>query len=541
MRFFISKILFFYLLFYSASSSAMCGYFYSANGAIGSSPGAACNSFYDAYSDHSLVTSFGVKEGLCVIGFDIYPIDTDGSPIGDGEEDSFVSASITKVSCVGGYDTAPRTQKECGKPCPAECPTSSGNPIDTFSGYKYQTENDLQSDQFKNFDLSRQYFWDTDTGLWRFAHERSLYISGSLKSVERPSGQIIDLIDVRDDNGEIVHWVDVRGWLKVILLPNGHYQMAFDNVYEEYDAGGLIFSITDQTGRVIQYLRDPVANTVTIQNDQVGFSIAIFYDTARVIDRIEDSTGRVYRYSYNSNKLLEYVSFPDDTPNALGANPFGEDNPFKQYHYEDLNYPTALTGITDELGNRSFTWAYDSEGRTILSKHDSVGVVDQVTLDFSFVDDPVQPRVIETNSLGYRSTFHYAEIDGERKVTLVERDAHTNSADASISCAAANQHTTYDANGYKNLVTDWQGNVTDFDYDDRGLEISRVEAQRWQGDVIDSVVVVTAETKTVTTEWHPDLRLPTKITEPDRVIVMTYDPENGRELSRVEYAVGSEP
>ncbi len=45
----------------------------------------------------------------------------------------------------------------------------------------------------------------------------------------------------------------------------------------------------------------------------------------------------------------------------------------------------------------------------------------------------------------------------------------------------------------------------------------------------------------VTTEWHPDFRLPTKITEPDRVTVIIYDPVNGRELSRTEYAVGSEP
>ena len=38
------------------------------------------------------------------------------------------------------------------------------------------------------------------------------------------------------------------------------------------------------------------------------------------------------------------------------------------YLYENTSYPFALTGITDENGNRYATWGYDGNGRGILSE-----------------------------------------------------------------------------------------------------------------------------------------------------------------------------
>ena len=116
-----------------------------------------------------------------------------------------------------------------------------------------------------------------------------------------------------------------------------------------------------------------------------------------------------------------------------------------------------------------------------------------------------------TNALGKQTTYHFDLIHGVYKVSRVE-------GHASAHCAAANQAYTYDANGYPDQVTDWNGRVTDYDYNPRGLEERRVEALN------------TPEERTITTEWHADFRLPTRITEPGRETELTYDTQ-GRLLS----------
>ena len=312
---------------------------------------------------------------------------------------------------------------------------------------------------------------------------------------------------------------------------------------ELYDVNGRLTSITSSNGRVINWTYDD-SNGAIVTNSESGERLVLSYD-AEIIPRlvqIQDPDGGLYKYAYNDEGMLQYVSYPDDTLGASGSNPFGENNPFREYHYENPNLPSALTGITDERGNRYSTWGYDLDGRVVSSEHVLENhSVDRVGLDYTYVDDINDPRIIETNALDKETIHHFKVINGVRKFTRIESLDHVNASDTSVSCIAANQHKSYDENGYKDIVTDWEGNVTDYDYDDRGLEVSRVEAQRWQGDVIDSVVVSTAATRTFTTEWHPDFRLPTKITEPDRVTVITYDPVNGRELSRTEYLLGNEP
>jgi len=56
------------------------------------------------------------------------------------------------------------------------------------------------------------------------------------------------------------------------------------------------------------------------------------------------------------------VIYPDTT-----ADP--NDNPKRTYHYEDTRFPNHLTGVTDENGDRYSTFAYDAEGKAILTEH----------------------------------------------------------------------------------------------------------------------------------------------------------------------------
>ncbi|RMS81977.1 MULTISPECIES: sugar-binding protein [Pseudomonas syringae group] len=64
-----------------------------------------------------------------------------------------------------------------------------------------------------------------------------------------------------------------------------------------------------------------------------------------------------------------------------------------------------------------------------------------------------------------------------------------------------------------------KGPVTTYDYNERGLEISRTEATG------------TTLARTTTIEWDPDRFLPIKVIEPNRVTVYSYN-NQGCELTR---------
>jgi YD repeat-containing protein len=214
-----------------------------------------------------------------------------------------------------------------------------------------------------------------------------------------------------------------------------------------------------------------------------------------LVKAITSDGEELVRYEY-AEKLLTKIIYQDNTE--------------KTFHYENVQYPYHLTGITNSNGVRYATWSYDSEGRAISSEH--AEGVDRTDIDYSLSDNQPFPKVSFTNSLGKTTTYHYGNYNGRLKVKQVEGQSSQN-------CASANQAYTYDSNGFMASKTDWKGNVTTYVHNDRGLETSRTEASG------------TPQARTTTTEWHTAFNLRIKITEPERETVLSYD-ENGRLTSQ---------
>ncbi|MCP4473081.1 MAG: RHS repeat protein, partial [Gammaproteobacteria bacterium] len=134
--------------------------------------------------------------------------------------------------------------------------------------------------------------------------------------------------------------------------PNGWQLTLPDSKTEIFSAEGKLLSVTDING-IVQTLTYDAADSLILVSSSNGSSLTPGYDADDRLDSITDSSNRSWVYEYDNNGNLEYVTSPD--------------NSVKQYHYEDLLYPYALTGITDERGNRYSTYAYDSEGRANLT------------------------------------------------------------------------------------------------------------------------------------------------------------------------------
>jgi len=162
-----------------------------------------------------------------------------------------------------------------------------------------------------------------------------------------------------------------------------------------------------------------------------------------------DDNARVWTYRYDTNNNLEFVDNPDGTT--------------KQYHYEDVNFPNALTGITDERGLRFATWAYDSQGRAILSTH--ANNAERVDIVYS----PDGTRTV-TDSRGFISLYGTTTLNGVALVSDV-------TGPGCASCGDGNTSNTYDPANNNLLSKTENGLTTAFaNYDTNGNPGTMTEA-----------------------------------------------------------------
>ena len=192
-------------------------------------------------------------------------------------------------------------------------------------------------------------------------------------------------------------------------------------------------------------------------------------------------------FAYDANDNLVSVTYPD------GAT--------RRYHYENATLKNALTGITNELGVRTATYTYDTQGRAIGEV--MAGGTGSHQLSFGTNQTTV------TDPLGTARTYTFQTILGVVKNTGISQPGGSG-------CGPAASALTYDANGNIASRTDFNGAVTTYTYDlTRNLETSRTEAAG------------TPESRTISTAWHPYWRQPVSVSEPGRSTTWVYNGDNG--------------
>ena len=386
----------------------------------------------------------------------------------------------------------PSTEPDSGEDCSDDA--NHGNPISIFKGNKFHRETDYVGSG--NYPITFERFYNSNSGSWTYLP--SLSLGNSEVTIRTASGKYSYYSSYINDK-----WVappKTKDKLESVVDSFGertgwkHYLFSQDAV-EEYDLQGRITKLTTRSGAIHNYSYS--INKVVISSSE-GDSLELNFDVNNRLISIIDMESNQTSYAYNARGLISGVTYPD------GAS--------KIYHYEDLLFPDALTGITNENGHRYATWGYDDQGRAASSQHGSG--IDLTTIDYSHEDDETDPRIAVSNALGKQTIYHFTYKRGLRLLSQVE-------GVPSVNCLAANRSYTYsnwDANVWSK--TDWQGNVTRYTRNTKGQELSRIEAEG------------TPEERTITTEWHATFNLPTKITESGKETTFTYD-VNGNQLSKV--------
>jgi RHS repeat-associated protein len=292
------------------------------------------------------------------------------------------------------------------------------------------------------------------------------------------------------------------------------YTVAADDSVETYNTAGKLLSIADRSGRTqtLTYDVPPISGgdedpeTLDVVTDDTGRQLRFTYDSYKRITNVTDPAGGVITYGYDAQSNLVSVTYPDGRS--------------KTYYYNEpentsgADLPYALTGITDENGDRYANFQYSADGRAISTGH--ANGADLHTLAYN----PDGSTTV-TDPLGTARTHNFTTILGVVK-------SAGQSQPGGSGCGPASSATAYDVNGNVASRADFNGHQTCYAYDlTRNLETARVEGLA-SGSVCPTNLATytpapnTAERKILTT-WHATFRLPVKITEAGRETSTVYD------------------
>jgi RHS repeat-associated protein len=277
---------------------------------------------------------------------------------------------------------------------------------------------------------------------------------------------------------------------------------------------GTTWTLTDHDDTVETYTTNSAGtaallNTIQSRN---GYTQTLTHNSSSQLTSVTDTYSRSLTLAYNSNGTLASVATPDSTTITFGYTAGGGLNNLTSatyptsptstlaYVYANSMLPNSLTGVTDENGNSYETWTYDGTNRATSSQVGTGSNAQLVSVAYSSANT----RVV-TNPLGLQDTYTFSTIAGILKVTQISRAATSTTA-------AATETIAYDANGYLNSLTDWNGNQTTDANNSHGLPTTINEA------------VGTSVARTTTIAYDSScVHSPDSITTPGLTTSFTYD------------------
>ncbi|WP_165419250.1 DUF6531 domain-containing protein, partial [Corallincola spongiicola] len=334
--------------------------------------------------------------------------------------------------------------------------------------------------------------------LWRHNYESRLYQtsrSGAAYIVMQRPDFSKQWFRKDDSSGHYLH--DNLGNSRLETLTDGDgepvgylYQLA-DGQVERYNLSGLLVEKNNAEGlrQELTYIGD----RLTSVTDPAGRQIAFSYNSQGWLSELTTPDGQRITYDYDALGNLTEVRYPDDTPAT------NNDNPRQVYRYgresqqtpdgwqERIVSPYLLTEKWDENGDAHARWTFDEFGRGTSSRREDD--FERVTLAYDW-DAASQTQITTVTEAGGRvSRLHYKN----------GRQIKAEGGDCGGCGSSDVAESVYDGAGRLTQQTDFNGHVTRYSYNSRGLVTSKISAYG------------TADAVTITTEWHSDYALPTEV------------------------------
>lgn len=245
--------------------------------------------------------------------------------------------------------------------------------------------------------------------------------------------------------------------------------------------------------------------------------------------QFDGANGPKIQFQYDTARNLTSIHWPDGTS--------------RQFLYERTDLPWALTGVVDERGIRLSTFGYDAQGRAISTERaggtqrysvayatpPSIQITDE--LQSGYVLRKLvwtQPQgVVVTTPEGATSELGSVSIQGAPYVTQTSQPAGSG-------CGPSIKQQEHDSRGNVIQMADFTGARSCYAYEsNRNVESSRVEGLGTEtcASVLSTSSTLPAGSRRVSTQWHPNWDMATKVAEPRKITTKVYngqpDPFNG--------------
>ena len=288
----------------------------------------------------------------------------------------------------------------------------------------------------------------------------------------------------------------------------GYQLLRFEtDAVETYNTQGVLLSVRERNGwtATLQYSDASTPSSIAPRSglllavrNHFGRELRLTYDSAARLASVTGFDGQTVRYSYHSSARLTRVTWPDAS--------------FRSYHYEDNRFPYALTGITDELGVRLTTYAYDSEGRAVLTEQ--AAGANRVQVSYNADGSRTVTDNAGANGTSTSRTYRFETVGGVIRPTSV-------SAPCPL-CGSTAQNTRYDASGNIIRQVAHTGEVIYTRYDSRGrpIEVATFGASAQSST---SRPALSTALKVVSTRWHSTWNVPTQMAEPGKLTSFSYN------------------
>ena len=409
---------------------------------------------------------------------------------------STCSVTGSDVTCHDAFDQA----KSLGEQCEASAPpTTCGNPIDSATGNKFQRETDIEGigllrfDRFYNSQSTAEF---AQIG-WNWSHtysRRVEAVNAGLVHVHRPDGRRLSYrLDV--PTGEWRADADIKSGLLERLDTSGNrigweYLETDARKREVYDTLGRLQSIQGSDGRSVTIVHNggTIENNaddylVTLVTGQDGRTISFAYNwTSRRLTSVTGPDGQVISYDYDSSARLQNVDKPGPGARTYVYN--------ESSRTAGFDYPTALTGIIDENGDRYATFEYGNFYKAVSTERDDG--ISRHAIAFNADGTSTVTTPLGSNKVRSFSTHH-----GIRKLTQ--------EVESCSGCLSRTTSYTYDANGRLDTVIEPSGLLLDYDFDGAGRLLEKVEASPSTSQIH----------RTTQIEWHSSFAVPVERLELD--------------------------
>ncbi len=235
-----------------------------------------------------------------------------------------------------------------------------GNPSDVTTGNKYEPESDIDLGWIA---FSRHYHSGaTNAGGgfgygWTHSHNMRL-------AVEYGAAPFIGLIQA--DGAQLPFknigtnlYEDTTGRGDRLVLSGSVWTLHQQQRLLEFNAEGRLMAVRNEHGVSLVYAYNNLSQLTTITHS-TGRRLEFGYDPAAPA-----GVSRILSVTVNGVPQMSYVYTPAGMLDAVTYADLRQ----RKYHYEDLRFPSNLTGITDENNSRYSTFAYDDKGRVVSSVH----------------------------------------------------------------------------------------------------------------------------------------------------------------------------